>query len=281
MEVTPRVVGDHSIGSSSRANEPEIIIDLRSFEKLVPEAEPDNITWDGLRIAADDRPGPVYWWVKRVIDVALVVLVSPLVIPLLLTLALVIKLDSPGPVLFRQQRIGARRHRIADRRCWEVRRFTFLKLRTMFADSDESSHEAYMSAYIDGDEEQMLALRGGVVGTYKMENDPRITRVGRILRRLSLDELPQLWNVLAGQMSLVGPRPPIPYEVEKYAPLHYRRLAGMPGLTGWWQINGRSETSFDEMLALDLEYLDGQSIVLDLRILAKTLPCAFDGRGAG
>ena len=102
-----------------------------------------------------------------------------------------------------------------------------------------------------------------------------------MLRRLSIDELPQLWNVLVGDMSLVGPRPPIPYEVDKYAPLHLQRLAAVPGMTGWWQVNGRSETTFDEMLSLDLEYLRRQSIVLDLRILVKTLPAAVDGRGAG
>ncbi len=280
MESTPYSNAAPRPALSTVMEEPEIIIDLRDLERAT-ESDSDHIGWNGLRLAASDKPGDVYWRLKRAFDIVAVLVMAPFVLSLLLVLSIIVKLDSPGPALFRQERIGARRVTVAGRRCWRVRPFQFLKLRTMFADADASTHEEYMSAYIDGDEEQMAVLRDGVEGTYKMENDPRITRVGRVLRRLSIDELPQLWNVLVGDMSLVGPRPPIPYEVDKYAPLHLQRLAAVPGLTGWWQVNGRSDTTFDEMLSLDLEYLRRQSMVLDLRILVKTLPAAIDGRGAG
>ncbi len=144
-------------------------------------------------------------------------------------------------------------------------------------------HVEYMSAYIAGDVERMEALQeaNGDGGTYKLTGDPRITRVGRLLRKMSLDELPQLWNVLRGDMSLVGPRPPLTYEVEKYRHADFRRFAAPSGITGWWQVNGRCETSFEEMIALDLEYLRRRSVVTDLRILVKTIPAVLNGRGAG
>jgi lipopolysaccharide/colanic/teichoic acid biosynthesis glycosyltransferase len=208
-------------------------------------------------------------------------LLTPVLIPVLVFLAIAIKLDSPGPVFYSQERIGTRRVMDGTRAYWTLSTFRFHKLRTMYSDSDSSIHEEYMSAYISGDEEEMSELREGVEGTYKMELDPRITRLGHSLRRFSLDELPQLWNVLIGQMSLVGPRPPIPYEVDKYRDSDFRRVGTVPGLTGWWQINGRSETTFDEMIELDLDYLSRQSLGIELQILLRTLPAAFEGRGAG
>jgi lipopolysaccharide/colanic/teichoic acid biosynthesis glycosyltransferase len=140
-----------------------------------------------------------------------------------------------------------------------------------------------MAAYLAGDEAAMVALQpGGEAGaSHKLAADPRITRVGRVLRKLSLDELPQLWNVLCGQMALVGPRPPLRYEVDLYEERHLRRLAGRPGVTGWWQVNGRCETTFEEMVELDLEYLDRRSLWLDLVILVRTLPAMVSTRGAG
>ena len=162
---------------STVMEEPEIIIDLRDLERAT-ESESDHIEWDGLRLAASDKPGDAYWRVKRAFDIAAVLIMAPIVLCLLAILAIVIRLDSPGPILFRQERIGARRVTVADRRCWRVRSFQFVKLRTMFVDSDASTHEEYMSAYIHGDEEQMRVLRDGVEGTYKMENDARITRRG-------------------------------------------------------------------------------------------------------
>jgi len=283
MEAIPdRMIG---VSESSRANldeGPRIVIDLRDVESTTAApAEPAGDRWRGVDLVSDDHPRPAYWLAKRALDVVAVLLVVPVAVPVVLLLALAIKLDSPGPVLFRQERIGARRVRTDRGLTWRLRSFQFLKLRTMYHDSDPSIHEQYMSAYISGDEGQMSDIRSGVEGTYKMELDPRITRVGKTLRRLSLDELPQLWNILVGQMSIVGPRPPIPYEVEKYAPSDLRRLGSVPGLTGWWQVNGRSETTFEEMIALDLEYLRRQSLGLDLQIILKTLPAALEGRGAG
>lgn len=288
MRAMFRPVGD--LGQVDHGHEPDIVIDLRALESDDSVAkDPDRVVedaaglrWEGATLVGVQGRHRAYWWAKRALDIGLVVLAAPVVVTVVAVLALAIKLDSPGPALYRQERIGAKR--VVDaggRTCWRIRRFTFLKLRTMFTDADAVLHQSYMAAYIAGDEEQMRQLRDGVEGTYKMENDPRITRVGRVLRRLSLDELPQLWNVLRGDMSLVGPRPPIPYEVEKYEAPHFRRLASMPGITGWWQVNGRSATSFEEMISLDLEYLDHQSMTLDLRIMAKTLPAALDGRGAG
>jgi lipopolysaccharide/colanic/teichoic acid biosynthesis glycosyltransferase len=140
-----------------------------------------------------------------------------------------------------------------------------------------------MAAYITGDEERMALLQGdgSEPGSYKLTCDPRVTRLGALLRRFSLDELPQLWDIIKGDMTLVGPRPPLPYEVELYDDRHLRRMAGTPGLTGWWQVRGRCETDFEEMVDLDLEYVDRQSIWFDLKVLALTLPAVISRRGAG
>ncbi len=163
---------------------------------------------------------------------------------------------------------------------WEPTTFRLVKLRTMRVDADQEFHRRYMEAYIGGDEDRMRA-QSGVESTYKLVHDPRITRVGRFLRRTSVDELPQLWNVARGDMSLVGPRPPLAYEVGKYGPEDMRRFGAKPGISGWWQVNGRSTTTFKEMVELDLEYIDRQSLALDLRILAQTIPATFSMQGAG
>jgi lipopolysaccharide/colanic/teichoic acid biosynthesis glycosyltransferase len=153
----------------------------------------------------------------------------------------------------------------------------------MYTNVDSELHRRYVQAYIDGDEAAMAALRPGDAksDSYKLTADPRVTRVGRFLRRTSLDELPQLWNVIRGEMSLVGPRPPIPYEVKKYGRDHFHRLAALPGITGLWQVSGRCETTFEEMVQLDLNYIKNQSIWLDLQILLKTLPAVISEKGAG
>jgi lipopolysaccharide/colanic/teichoic acid biosynthesis glycosyltransferase len=223
-----------------------------------------------------------YYVAKRFIDIVLVLVAAPVVVPLVLLLGLLVKLDSRGPVIFTQQRFGARRLRVNDTVAWELRPFRFYKLRTMYASTDTAVHQAYLEAYIAGDE---LAMRRFDThrsdGSYKMTNDKRITRVGGLLRRLSLDELPQLWNVLKGDMSLVGPRPPLAYEIAKYATTDYQRVAGPAGLTGSWQVSGRSTLNFEEMVELDTAYLAEQSIWLDLKIMARTAPAALSGRGAG
>ena len=188
--------------------------------------------------------------------------------PLLLLITLAIKLTSPGPALFRQKRVGE-----------GGRTFMFYKFRSMRHNSDPGLHREYITRMIEG---QDVAQRGGAVdGVYKVVNDPRVTPVGRFLRRSSLDELPQFFNVLKGEMSLVGPRPPLPYEVELYSPWHRRRvLEAKPGITGMWQVYGRCRTNFDETVRLDLRYLDQWSLWLDVKILLKTPRAVFSGEGA-
>jgi lipopolysaccharide/colanic/teichoic acid biosynthesis glycosyltransferase len=161
--------------------------------------------------------------------------------------------------------------------------FPFYKFRTMVNDVPADLHQEYTAAYIAGDESRIAEFHvdGNGNGSYKLESDPRVTRIGHFLRKTSLDELPQLWNVLRGDMSLVGPRPPLEYEVEKYEDRHFERLAGPGGITGLWQVRGRCETTFDEMITLDLEYLKRRSTLLDIRILVETIPAVLSGRGAG
>jgi exopolysaccharide biosynthesis polyprenyl glycosylphosphotransferase len=197
-----------------------------------------------------------YRQVKRLLDVTVAALLLTCLSPLLALCALAIRLESAGPILFRQPRVGE-----------GGRRFTMLKFRSMYTGAKAAPHREYAAAFIRG---QARPDQGA--GVYKLVDDPRVTRVGRWLRRTSLDELPQLWNVLRGEMSLVGPRPPIPYELEHYRPEHFRRLQVRPGITGLWQVSGRSRTTFEEMVALDLEYIKRRSLVLDLDILLRTIP---------
>jgi exopolysaccharide biosynthesis polyprenyl glycosylphosphotransferase len=200
---------------------------------------------------------------KRVVDVAGSVVALLLLSPVLLSIALLIKATSKGPVLFRQQRIGQ-----------AGMEFTFLKFRSMHTNSDPAIHQEYVRKLISRELTESD-------GTYKIKNDPRVTRVGRFLRKTSLDELPQFINVLKGEMSLVGPRPPIPYEFENYSLWHRRRiLEARPGLTGVWQVSGRSRTTFDEMVRMDLRYIREQSLWLDVKILFKTPLAVIKGDGA-
>ena len=194
--------------------------------------------------------------VKRVADVLIAVLLLVVLAPLLLALMLLIRLDTPGAVIYSQERCGH-----------NGRRFKFYKFRSMVLGAEE--------------QQEALADQNDAVGPiFKMKDDPRVTRIGRIIRRTSLDELPQLWNVLRGEMSLVGPRPPVPSEVSRYEPWQRKRLAGVPGLTGLWQVSGRSELTFDDMVRLDVEYLEHWSLLLDLRILAQTVWTVLTLQGA-
>ena len=222
-----------------------------------------------------------YFVSKRVLDIALASLIGISIALLLPVIALAIKLDSPGPVIFRQQRLRGHRLRENGRWLWSLQPFTLYKFRTMTVSAPSAAHENYVAAYIAGDEEALRHAKHADSGAYKLSKDPRITRVGRILRKLSIDELPQLWNVVIGDMSMVGPRPPLGYEVELYTDRHLRRLACASGLTGWWQVNGRCETSFEEMVNLDLDYITRSSLWLDLKILLRTVPTVLTGRGAG
>ena len=206
---------------------------------------------------------------KRLIDIALSALALVGLSPVLFLIALLIKCTSNGPVLFCHKRVG--RFGVP---------FTFLKFRSMYVNNDPSIHQEYVAKLIAGDSK--LGQAGVAKGTtYKIVNDPRITPLGRFLRKSSLDELPQLINVLKGDMSLVGPRPPLPYEFERYRAWHKRRVFEVkPGITGLWQVMGRSKTTFDEMVRLDLRYARSWSLGLDLRILLETPRAVLSGEGA-
>jgi lipopolysaccharide/colanic/teichoic acid biosynthesis glycosyltransferase len=201
-------------------------------------------------------------YIKRAMDILIAALLLLLCVPVLLLIALAVRVSSPGPIIFRQQRVGT-----AGRLFW------FYKFRTMVHANDPSVHRAFYTRLVRGDFNPSLR-------TFKLVNDPRVTRVGRVLRRYSLDEFPQLFNVLRGDMSLVGPRPPIPYEVEMYGPREWARLSVRPGLTGLWQVSGRAKLSFHEMIDLDLDYVTNWSLALDLLILMRTPWAVITGIGA-
>ncbi len=207
--------------------------------------------------------------IKRTLDVLGSLLALILLFPLFLAIALIIKLTSKGPVLFRQERVGQ-----------FGARFTFVKFRTMHTVNSDQIHKEYVKRLIAGQVEGSKYQRSEKP-VFKITEDPRVTWVGKILRRTSLDELPQFFNVLLGEMSLVGPRPPVPYEVESYDVWHRRRvLEAKPGITGLWQVNGRSQTSFDDMVRLDLQYVRRCSLWLDIKILLQTPAAVFSGKGA-
>ena len=204
--------------------------------------------------------------IKRVIDLLCCTLLILFSAPLLLVIAIAVKLTSRGPILFKQQRVGQ-----------YGRYFTFLKFRTMWDRNDHSEHRQYVTQLIAGTAER-IAQNGNGGGVYKLANDPRVTPLGKFLRKTSLDELPQFFNVLKGEMSLVGPRPPIPYEVAAYKAWHRRRVLQVkPGITGLWQVTGRSQVSFDEMVRLDLQYASFWSLWLDFKILMRTPAAVIKG----
>jgi exopolysaccharide biosynthesis polyprenyl glycosylphosphotransferase len=203
--------------------------------------------------------------VKNVVDIVGSAIALLLFSPLFLIITVVIKATSDGPVLFRQERLGL-----------NGKPFPFLKFRSMYTNCDSVNHKEYIKKYI-GDQKS-AAVEPGV---FKLNNDPRITPIGRLLRKTSLDELPQLINVLKGEMSLVGPRPPIPYECELYDTWHKRRLFSYkPGITGLWQVTGRSRMTFDEMVRVDLKYINEWSLWLDFKILLMTPKAVMTGAGA-
>jgi lipopolysaccharide/colanic/teichoic acid biosynthesis glycosyltransferase len=205
---------------------------------------------------------------KRAMDVAGSALALALLSPLFGTIALAIRLSSKGPVLFRQERLGQ-----------FGKKFTLLKFRSMRTDCDPRIHQEYVSQFIAGQVDD--GNREGDKTVFKIQQDPRVTSVGRFLRKTSLDELPQFWNVLAGQMSLVGPRPPVAYEFTAYDLWHRRRVLEIkPGMTGLWQVEGRSRTRFDDMVRLDLKYARAWSIWLDVKILLQTPGAVLTGDGA-
>jgi lipopolysaccharide/colanic/teichoic acid biosynthesis glycosyltransferase len=190
----------------------------------------------------------LYFFIKRIFDILFSIIALMLALPFLIIIAIMIKLDSSGPVLFVQKRVGARRIVHNNRVYWITDIFSCYKFRTMIHNADASLHQAYIKALIDNDQKCMNELQNCETKTRKLVADPRITRLGKFLRKSSIDEFPQFWNVLRGDMSVVGPRPPIPYEVEMYKPWHRRRLKAKPGITGLWQVTARSSADFDEMV---------------------------------
>ena len=207
----------------------------------------------------------------RALDVAVSAVLLLVLSPVFLALAIAIRLDSSGRAIYRQRRVGRNQEP-----------FTVNKFRTMHSGAGHETHREFVIGLIAARElapGETQAQRDES-NFFKMANDTRVTRVGRFLRKSSLDELPQLWNVLRGDMSLVGPRPPIPYEVEHYPPHWFDRFAVKPGMTGLWQVNGRSELGLEEMIALDVEYARTRSLWLNVKILARTVPVVFAGRGA-
>lgn len=226
-------------------------------------AAADLLMWDTIATPYSFA-GRHYLMLKRLLDIILAVALLLLFSLVMLLIAIAIKLCSPGPVLFRQRRVGK-----------DGREFTFLKFRSMRDGADQAVHREHVARQIV---ENAAPGCGQVLTTLKLAGDPRITGLGRVLRRTSLDELPQLFNVLRGEMSLVGPRPPIPYEVELYQDWHYARLAVLPGITGLWQVEGRNRVPFDDMVRIDIDYIRHMSLGLDLSIMLRT-PLAMLGGG--
>jgi lipopolysaccharide/colanic/teichoic acid biosynthesis glycosyltransferase len=222
----------------------------------------------------------IYYISKRILDFSLALLALIVISPLMALVAILIKLDSPGPVFFIQDRVGIRRRTHEHVAYWQKVTFRCYKFRTMVCNADPTLHKSYIKALINKDSESMAALQGGDNQIRKLTHDPRVTRLGKFLRKSSIDEIPQFINVIKGEMSLVGPRPAIPYEVEMYKPWHYRRLETKPGITGLWQVTARSNADFDEIIKLDIQYIEQQSFLFDLKILMKTPIAVLFCRGA-
>jgi lipopolysaccharide/colanic/teichoic acid biosynthesis glycosyltransferase len=247
------VISLHAFPQDWDASDQEWAADAKLYPELHPHAQKKSISRT----------------VKRAIDVSASGLLLILLSPLLGAIAALVKLTSDGPVLFKQERIGQ-----------FGKRFKFLKFRSMFLNNAPTIHQEYVRDFIAGSK-GAHSTNSAEAPVYKIVNDPRVTPLGRFLRKTSLDELPQLWNVLVGEMSLVGPRPPVPYEFAVYDHWHRRRVLEVkPGITGLWQVNGRSRTTFDEMVRLDLQYATEWSLWLDVKILLATPRAVLSSSGA-
>ncbi len=255
-------------------------------ERKLSEMEEQKVLQWSMGPAIDAREADaqsMYFVAKRAMDLIVVTLSMIFLLPLMGLIALLIKWDSPGPAIFKQERVTAKRRIRNGQVYWEEVPFTIYKFRTMRMNAKSTIHRQFIEAYITGDEARMTELQSTPASEdskYKLVKDPRVTRIGGFLRRSSLDELPQFWNVMMGHMSLVGPRPPIPYEVELYLFHHHDRLRTVPGITGWWQVKGRSATNFEELVRMDVEYIRNQSLWLDIKIILMTVLVVINGRGA-
>jgi lipopolysaccharide/colanic/teichoic acid biosynthesis glycosyltransferase len=247
-------------------------------------------------LAADRR---AYYAAKRVMDVIIASLLLVLLLPIMVLVGIAIFIYSPGPIFFVQERVGAKRHARGRFITWEPETFRCFKFRTMKLHADPAIHQAYIKALIENNQIEMDAVQNAatrprafviqqnLIATQtaptrprKLVDDARVIAPGRLLRKFSIDELPQILNVLRGDMSMVGPRPAIPYEVEMYKPWHMRRLLAQPGITGLQQITKRCTAEFDEQVRLDIDYIEHQSLWLDLKIAIKTPLAILTARGA-
>jgi lipopolysaccharide/colanic/teichoic acid biosynthesis glycosyltransferase len=238
-------------------------------------------TSDGRLMIAQERSQRWFYFAcKRLLDVLVAASLLFFLAPLMVLLSLLIRLNTPGPAIFKQERVGLRRRSRGRRVTWEIEPFTFYKFRSMHWDSDPEVHRAFVQALLQKDQQTITKLQGEDPQIHKLVKDSRVTGIGGFLRKSSLDELPQLLNVLKGDMSLVGPRPPTPYEVDMYDAWHHRRLEAKPGMTGLWQVTARSTVDYEEMIKLDIEYIENQSFWLDFKILVKTPLSVFSAKGA-
>lgn len=212
---------------------------------------------------------------KRVVDVVLAAILVVILGPLLAVVGLAIKIDSPGPAFFLQDRVGAKRAKRANGEAWDRSVFRAYKFRSMYHEADEHLHRRYIKDFVNGD-----ATENEDGPKFKMVSDLRVTRVGRLIRRTSIDELPQLFNVLKGDMSLVGPRPVPTYEVDDYSPHHFQRFESLPGISGYWQVYGRGSVPFEEMMQMDIFYVKNRTLLMDLKLLVLTLPAVVSTKGA-
>jgi exopolysaccharide biosynthesis polyprenyl glycosylphosphotransferase len=256
----------HSNETKSRTSSPP---EIREMECSSETLRADVIALDSSFILDLGAIGLREDWqfvVKRLIDIAGALFGLIIFFPIMLIIAVAIKLTSKGPLLFQQERMG-----------FQGKKFLFLKFRSMHTDNDENLHREYTKKLIQGKNNE-INMGSENQPCYKIRNDPRVTPLGKILRKSSMDELPQFFNVLMGQMSLVGPRPPIPYELDNYQNWHRKRVLNVkPGITGLWQINGRSLTTFDEMVRMDLHYAKDWNLWLDIKILFRTVKVVFTG----
>ncbi len=248
----------------------KIIINIYFFpEKIDPEGWSSRLTlYPDITNRLRSHKNRLF--VKRIVDIFCSLIALTLTAPFFAIIAALIKLDSKGPVFFRQERVGQ-----------YGKSFTFLKFRSMYVDNDPSIHREYVKNLIRSPENGAGNGNSHKPEVFKIQNDPRVTRIGGFLRETSLDELPQFINVLKGEMSLVGPRPPIPYELENYDLWHRRRVLGMkPGITGVWQVEGRSRTTFNDMVRMDINYVTNWSLWLDFKLIFKTPLAVLTSKGA-
>jgi lipopolysaccharide/colanic/teichoic acid biosynthesis glycosyltransferase len=243
---------------------------MRKTTMALDSIQPFQHLTESLDAPAGVRVRERIWaekFVKRLIDVFSALFVIVLGFPFFLAIAALIRLTSSGPVFFRQMRVGE-----------QGRHFTLFKFRTMREGCDDAIHREFTRSFIQG-QMSNSTLDEKAPSVYKMTNDPRVTAVGNFLRKTSLDELPQFINILRGEMTIVGPRPPLHYELEHYEEWHKLRLAVRPGLTGLWQVSGRSSVPFNEMVKLDLYYIEHWSLLMDLKIMLRTIPVMLFGSG--